>query len=234
MSRLLVHVEGETEETFVNEHLALHLYQFGYQSVSARLVGNSRIRDRRGGIRGWSSVSKDIVHHLVHDAKCLATTMVDYYALPKSGAKAWPGREQACLNPHDQKASVVQAAIHADLCQQMGRNFNKSRFIPFVIMHEFEGLLFSDCRRFAEAIGRSDLAQDFQAIRDQFQNPEMINDSPETAPSKRVESLMPNYQKPVFGSLAVCTIGLGAIRTACPLFSAWVTQLEELGRNIVT
>ncbi len=42
MSRLLIHVEGETEETFVNEVLSPHLVSFGYQSVSARLIGNAR------------------------------------------------------------------------------------------------------------------------------------------------------------------------------------------------
>ena len=35
MTRLLVHVEGQTEETFVNEVLAPHLYGFGLPSVSA-------------------------------------------------------------------------------------------------------------------------------------------------------------------------------------------------------
>lgn len=53
MARLLVHVEGETEESFVNEELAGHLHGFGYTKVSARLVGNARQRDRRGGIRAW-------------------------------------------------------------------------------------------------------------------------------------------------------------------------------------
>lgn len=49
--RLLVHVEGQTEESFVNEILAPHLYgNFGYSSVSARLLGNARQRNRRGGI----------------------------------------------------------------------------------------------------------------------------------------------------------------------------------------
>jgi Domain of unknown function (DUF4276) len=228
MSRLLVHVEGETEESFVNEHLAVHLYTLGYESVSARLVGNSRLRGKRGGIKPWASVSKDITRHLTTDKKCVATTMVDYYALPKSGAKAWPGRELAIQVPHAQKAQVVQSAIHASICEQMGEGFQPWRFIPFVIMHEFEALLFSDCTRFAEAIGRPELASDFQLIRDQFANPEMINDSPETAPSKRVEALMNNYQKPLYGSLAVGAIGLSAIRDACPNFSEWILTLEKL------
>lgn len=44
MQKLLIHVEGQTEETFVNEVLAPHLYNLGFISVGARLLGNSRIR----------------------------------------------------------------------------------------------------------------------------------------------------------------------------------------------
>jgi len=80
MARLLIHVEGETEESFVNEVLAEHLYRCGFEKVSARLVGNARLRDRRGGIRAWISVRKDILNHLKEDRSCFATTMVDYYA----------------------------------------------------------------------------------------------------------------------------------------------------------
>ena len=38
MHRLLIHVEGQTEESFVNEILAEHLHGCGYTLVSARLV----------------------------------------------------------------------------------------------------------------------------------------------------------------------------------------------------
>ena len=37
MTRLLIHVEGPTEEVFVNEVLASHLYGCGYTKVSARI-----------------------------------------------------------------------------------------------------------------------------------------------------------------------------------------------------
>jgi hypothetical protein len=39
MVRLLVHVEGETEETFSNEILRPYLLTAGYESVSARIIG---------------------------------------------------------------------------------------------------------------------------------------------------------------------------------------------------
>ena len=58
MPRILIHVEGETEEAFTNEILAPHLYQRGFSMVSARLMGNARLRSRRGGIKAWSVVRR--------------------------------------------------------------------------------------------------------------------------------------------------------------------------------
>lgn len=227
MSRVLIHVEGQTEEAFVNEVLAAHLYGCGYTKVSARLVGNARQRDRRGGIRAWSAVRKDILHHLKEDADCLSTTMVDFYALPKSGERAWPGRAAAASLAFAGKSASVESALLADICSELGAGFEKSRFLPYVMMHEFEGLLFSDAVRFGQGIGRPDLAPKFQAIRDQFSTPEEINDSPLTAPSKRIVELVPGYEKPLMGTLAVLEIGLDAIRRECPLFRAWIERLEQ-------
>jgi hypothetical protein len=64
LDRLLIHVEGQTEESFVNEVLKPHLLTRGYVNVSARLIGNARLRDRRGGIRGWNTVRNDVLNHL--------------------------------------------------------------------------------------------------------------------------------------------------------------------------
>ena len=227
MTRLLIHVEGETEEAFVNEVLASHLYECGYTKVSARLVGNARQRDRRGGIRAWSAVRKDILQHLKEDAECLSTTMVDFYALPQTGDRAWPGREEAAQLVFAEKAASVESALLAGICSEMGDDFDPNRFVPYVMMHEFEGLLFSDATRFGLGIGRPDLSPKFQAIRDQFATPEEINDSPQTAPSKRIINLVPGYEKPLMGTLAVLEIGLDAIRQECPLFRGWIERLEQ-------
>ena len=94
-------------------------------------------------------------------------------------------------------------------------------------MHEYEGLLFSDPNGFAHGIGRPTLASQLQVIRDEFRTPEEINDSPDTAPSKRVKQLYQGYQKPLMGVLAAEEIGLDTIREECPLFDKWVKQLEQ-------
>lgn len=224
--RLLNHVEGITEETFTNEVLAPHLLRAGYDSVSARLVGNARLRSHRGGSRSWADVKNDIVRHLQSDQGAIATTMMDYYALPAAGPRAWPGREQAKTLPFNQRAATVEAALLADVAAEMGPGFDQDRFLPFVVMHEFEGLLFSDCGAFARGIGKPGAATEFQKIRNGFDSPEEINDSPDTAPSKRVQLIVPEYDKPLFGNIAALEIGLDKIREECPHFENWLTELE--------
>lgn len=184
MTRLLIHVEGETEETFVNEVLGPHLCSRGYTRVGARLMGNARQRDRRGGIRPWSATREDIVTHLKEDRQCLASCMVDYYALPQSAERGWPGREVAGRLPFPQKAPTIENALIEDISKAMGKTFDARRFLPFVMMHEFEALLFSDCERFAQGIGRPDLAPRFQQIRNDFETPEEIERFADHGPLK--------------------------------------------------
>ena len=109
-----------------------------------------------------------------------------------------------------------------------GDSFYPVRFIPFVVMHEFEGLLFSDCVAFSRGIERPDLERSFQAIRDDFDTPEQIDDSPINAPSKRVERLIPGYEKPFLGTLAVIEIGLERIRAECQHFNQWIEEMENV------
>ena len=226
MTRLLVHVEGQTEETFVNEALAPYLYRFGMTRVGARLIGNARQRSRRGGIKPWGAARNDIVAHLREDQECIATTMVDYYGMPKAGSRSWPGRSQAAGLAFQHKAKTIEDELAADIRRTMGAGFDDRRFIPYVMMHEFEAMLFSDCERFGEAIGRPQLAPRFQEIRDQFATPEEIDDSPNTAPSRRIVKLVPDYQKPSMGNVAALEIGFDRIRSECPNFRGWLKRLE--------
>lgn len=219
MTRLLVHVEGQTEETFVQTILAPHLHNFGYTAVGARLLGNARNRSRRGGIKSWNVVAGDIARHLKEDLGAVATTMVDYYALPDS----WPGR--TAPGTVDQKHSALVSAIENDFEASTGI---LGRFIPFVMMHEFEALLFSDCTRFAVSLGFDSKAAALEEIRQQFENPEHINDSPLTAPSKRVSGVIRQYDKVLFGNVAAHEIGLQKFCEECPNFGAWISRLEAL------
>ena len=225
MNRLLVLVEGVTEERFVNEVLEPHLRSSGYIQVVARLLGNARQRSRRGGIRGWSSERRNLEDRLRQDSGIVVALMVDYYALPQSGPRAWPGRAAST------GADAVEDALQECIAHRMGGGFDRGRFLPLVMMHEFEAMLFSDCEAFGREIGRPDLIPHLQAIRDSFESPEEIDDSPETAPSKRIEALFPAYQKVLMGTLATLQIGLDRIRGECPHFRGWLERLEARGGN---
>ena len=227
MTRLLVEVEGKTEEDFVNDVLAGHLcgVSVGYKGVSARLLGNARSRNQRGGIKKWDIVRKDILKHLKQDQEVIVTTMVDYYGLPGT----WPGRVDASSGRKcaSERSSIIEEALSKDVSSKL-QNFDPRRFVPYVVMHEFEALLFSDPEKFAQSIGRPDLSRKFRAIRNEFHTPEDINDSRETHPSKRICALVPRYQKPLMGVDAAKAIGLDTIRKECPLFGRWMEKIESL------
>lgn len=230
VARLLILAEGETEETFVNEVLAPHLYTKGFLSVTAKLMGNARDRSRRGGIRGWPGIRDEILLHLNNDKDLYISVMADYYALPGGDhpAKAWPGRSEAATLPLEEKAGYIEDQLNVDIFEKLKGDRGNRRFFPYIMMHEFEALLFSDCSGFSKSLGQPKLATKLQLIRDSFSSPEAINDSPETHPSKRIQQLMPAYQKPLYGNIAALEIGLGKMRTECPGFHRWLEQLEAL------
>lgn len=125
------------------------------------------------------------------------------------------------------KADSLLQAMTDSLENKLGAEAMR-RFIPYVQMYEFEGLLFSSPERLASGINQSGLEENFALIRSEFDTPEDINNSPVTAPSKRLTALYPGYDKPWHGSLAAIEIGLPALRLECKRFNAWLEQLEML------
>ena len=56
--------------------------------------------------------------------------------------------------------------------------------------------------------------------------PVEINDSTETAPSKRLNRLIPGYSKTQHGPDVIERAGLTHVRSRCPRFDYWLTRLE--------
>ena len=61
-----------------------------------------------------------------------------------------------------------------------------------------------------------------------FWSPEEINDSQQTAPSKRIIELKARYAKVTDGILISQKIGLDTMRVQCPHFNEWIGKLEAL------
>jgi hypothetical protein len=218
--RLFIICEGQTEEQFVREVLARHLLAHGVE-VRAPLIGRP---GHKGGAVTWDRMSDDLRRLLRGDAGAVATTLIDYYGLDGG----FPGVADAKTKATSAaKAQAVQVAMAQAAHEQL--ELGPERFLPYVQMHEFEGLLFSDPDAFAVGIGKSALADKIRAITQAFSSPEDINDRPEKAPSKRIAYLMPGYDKPLHGVLAALQIELPQMRQACGLFNEWMLRLEALG-----
>ena len=152
--------------------------------------------------------------------------MIDLYGLPAD----FPGRESVPpALPAAGRARQHEAALASDIAARLGPLPVGRRLIPYLPLHEFEALLFSDPPAFAAAFpDRPDAIKPLQAIRDGFSDPEAIDDGPTTAPSKRLLGILPGYEKSVAGILSAQRIGLATLRRECRHFDAWVTRLSAL------
>lgn len=221
MVRINITAEGQSEEAFVNQLLAPYLLTRG------KLVQTRRLRTsktQRGGYTTYGKARYDIVQWLRSEPDAWHTTMVDLYGLRND----FPGYEAASSLPvPSAKATHIQQAWAAELAST---EMAVHRFIPYVQVHEFEALLFADPAVMEEWLGlnRSLPAGCFAQIAHSYPNPEWINDSPITAPSKRIEALCVGYDKVGEGLLVLEEIGLDRLRASCPLFGSWLTTLEGL------
>lgn len=220
MIRVHVICEGQTEEMFVNE-LLQPLFSSKGIYLYPSLIGKP---GHKGGNFKFERLYTDVKNRLLGERDSYCTTFFDYYGLPTS----FPGKNEASVEASIQgKAAVVKEAMHATLTSKLGETTMR-RFIPFIQMYEFKALLFSNPQAFARGIGREPLIQNFEQIVADFATPEHINDSPQTAPSKRIENLIPGYEKPLMGNLAAIEVGLDAMRNKCVLFNNWLVRLEGL------
>ena len=218
MSRVRILVEGQTEETFVNDILSPHLNQMG-------VYPHAFLFRKKGGSFAYQRARKEILNSL-RDGTLICTTMVDFYGMPKD----WPGRieSQSCHNYID-KARRVEQAISEDIVAQMGGSWNPAQFIPYVQMHEFEALLFSDISVLAGTNLR--ISMQLACILGSFSCPEEINDNYDTCPSRRIMQHVESYVKTVDGIIAARKIGLEKMRDECPHFNEWITKLENVGNQ---
>lgn len=220
MARVNLIGEGFTEESFVRLVLAPFLGECGTYAVS-RSVETSRRHGtiRRGGMTGYARARGDIVRWLKQDHLAFVTTMFDFYALPKD----FPGLGSMPAGTVYDKVKHVEAALVADI--------GSARFIPYLQLHEFEGLLFSDVRvidsELAIEPGDSRLTE-LNNIVAANPTPEHINDGYMTCPSRRLVELFPRYQKPTDGIRISERIGIQCLRDKCVHFDEWVTRLVAL------
>lgn len=229
--RVHIIVEGETEEAFVNEVLYPHFLACGVflNAILAPSKRRATARVHRGGGHSFKPALFAIQQKLKEDPTASCTTLFDYYGLPPD----FPGLGNPALPPPAQLAQRI-SFLEQELDTATG---NTGRLVPYLQVHEFEAILFSDVSAIDSALdvlgGHWNGLSQLQTVLTQAGAPEAINDGPTTAPSKRLKAIYPGYDKVFFGPLIAGNIGLAQIRSACPRFHAWMCRLEGLAPNAV-
>ncbi len=215
MKRILMLCEGQTEETFVQRILAPHLHQFDKHPIPTVLV-TKKVQSGQGfwgGVTSYERIRRDVRNLLKDSNAVCVTTMLDYYGLPGD----FPGKSTLSGATPYQRVSHLEDAF--------ARDIGDSRFLPYLMLHEFEALLFVDVSAVAQVMDRPAPPQSFGDLS-RFSAPEEINDGRDTHPSVRLQQGLPGYSKALHGPLAVERIGLASIRARCPHFNNWLENLE--------
>ncbi len=229
MIRLYFYVEGQTEQEYVVRVLRPHLAQFDVQVMGPVLaaIGRKHGACLRGGGRRYQPMRKDLGNLLRQDAHSDVrfTTMFDLYALHEG----FPGWDEADKQRHipRERVQTLEQAFAADV--------NDRRFIPHLQLHEFETILLCEPGHFALVYDNADKGIDaLRSAVTQTTSPELVNDGPTTAPSKRIVEQFPEYsgQKTTVGvDLAEC-VGIDRTRRLCEHFNRWLTTLESLASAV--
>lgn len=197
MVRVGISVEGATEERFVKMVLAPYLATKQIYVTPISVGGAINLDRIRSELKRMASSFSYV------------TTFYDFYGFQGSAE----GETKVSLE------LKIKEHAHPSI---------QAKLIPYVQMYEFEGLLFTSPEAIAMHLSGDNLMSWAQAVLSQFNNnPEDINDSTETAPSKRLIQKT-NYRKTTHGPNIAEEIGIEVLREKCGGFDEWLVRLESL------
>lgn len=214
MKRVIIICEGETEREFCKNVLAPHLIHHDI------FIQPPLIKRSMGGIVRWPILKREIETHL-REPTVIVSTLIDYYGLyQKYNFPSWEEGEK--ILDKNARMDFLENAMKEDISDSV-----RHRYIPYLQLHEFEGLLFNDIQHFynqvpeKELVGVEELMQTFA----NYDNPEMINNNKETSPSHRLKRIIKGYNKPLYGHYFAEAIGIDQIRNKSPRFNHWIESI---------
>jgi hypothetical protein len=219
----LVHilVEGQTEEEFVQDILNEHLQPKGIYlnpviAKTKRAIGSNPAF--RGGIVSYGKVEFDLKRLLRDTSAVMVTTMIDYYRLPTDFPNI--SDVEAKTGTSLQRVSFLE--------KKFAENIAHPKFSPYLSLHEFEALLFTEPEKIVSQVRGKDASAQAKLVQicENYPSPEEINLI--DPPSKRILSVLAEYDKVGHGYLIAVEIGITAIRKKCLHFDEWLKKLENL------
>lgn len=172
----------------------------------------------KGGDVSYARYKLNAEKLLKQEQDIIVTSLIDFFRLKTD----FPNFQQStAIADKVVRVQYLEQAIAADI--------NNHRFVPYIQLHEFEGLLFSSNNGFdyIPDIPPPNRLQLNNAVN-AYANPEFLNDGPQTAPSKRLIELIPGYQKTFHGPIIADVNTIGTMLGRCDRFRAWIERLITL------
>lgn len=230
MNTVIINIlcEGQTEERFVSKVMKPYLKDYGIV-LKPRILLTSKKKNQRGGMINYSQAKRDVENWISENRNRKSeihyyTTMFDFYALPSD----FPCMDE--IEKYTDAYGKVSAVERA-----MAEKFQVSNFVPYIQLHEFEALLFSDISKIVDRFPKQKrIITNLQKVLDGCNgNPELVNTGREMAPSKRIvavveESEKYKYHKVQDGVNIACRIGIDVMMNKCRHFKEWIDKLIAL------
>lgn len=205
MKTIYILCEGATEESFVNTIL------YDYFSTMNIYVYPTNLC----GISNYEKFKKELSVLCRNRKNDIITTMIDYYGL-RNDFPEINNSEQDIYK----KIEIIEKAIKSDI--------DADNLTVYISLHEFETLLYSEPQAFSSL--RKDISKDIEDVvnKKEFHgNIELINNLPNTAPSKRIKSFYEGYVKLTDGTKLAQEIGIQKMLLKCKHFSEWINKLKS-------
>ena len=217
MRNIYIYCEGATEEAFVNNLLQDYFIATDV-CVSPIVCRTSTKRGKKftGGVSNFESFKSEVTRICKEHAHESVTMMFDYYALPED----FLGQDLV-------EKDVYKKVKHIE--RQIEQKIGMRNFRACLSVHEFEALLFSFPDSFS--LAEKSMVPLIKKIKDDFSNPEFINNSAKTAPSKRIYACYPRYSKTRDGIIIAKDIGIQRMLAECKHFKEWIEWIVESGRR---
>ena len=207
--RLAISVEGQSEEAFFKNTIVPYLFQYGIY-VDIIIVTTSKDkcgRKNRGGCINTARIKNEVQKLL--NSYDYVTTFYDFYGF---------------ANRPTDNIDELELTLY--------NLFSNNKFIPYIQKYEFETLLFSKPEYFTDYFGSDRVEKEMKQIISEYQDIELINDSIQTAPSKRIAKLfeLENevYDKVFHGEGIASDIGINLIRKESNRFNKWLEKIVSL------
>lgn len=223
MKKLIIICEGKTETFFIKNVLSNYMPSITFLPQTIPTGSNPQGGSSKGGALNYDRVKRYIEN--LKFTNDYITTFFDFYGLPNN----FPS--YSTLNSNltiYQKIDKLEKAFYDDIINDFPSL--KDKFFPYIQLHEFETLLFTDIKKAFQDMRISD--QNLTNLNDILinfnDNPEEINNSIETAPSKRIIKAFPAFQKTKDGVIGIQNMGLNDIEQKCQHFKKWLDYIRSL------